>query len=105
MPTESGRYRIAVTGEGLALEVGVWDAAGRRPVEDAAVRVTVGGIRWLVDPGECDAVGEARCAHYGGVYQARAPGARGGGAVVVEVDGPTGVDRLTRIGSDQLASP
>ena len=43
--------------------------AGSDPVDDAWVRIdTLDGVPVLVDPGECDDIGEARCFHPGGIY-------------------------------------
>lgn len=61
------------------------------PVVDASVHVDGSEGPVLVDPGECDDVGELRCFHPGGVYRLLA---RPKGALEVRIDGPAGLDRL-----------
>lgn len=75
--TDAGLYRVstAVSPDGRVTNW-VVDRQGR-PVVDAWVRVEVPGRAVLDDPGECDAVGEARCSHPAGRYEARIAAARG----------------------------
>ena len=89
--TDGGSYRIATstTTAGLLLRVTLATGA---PVEDAALSVDVlpTGTPVLVDPGECDDIGELRCFHPGGVY--RLLGAPPD-ALRVTVDAGLGIDR------------
>ncbi|MCB9686714.1 MAG: hypothetical protein H6735_16875 [Alphaproteobacteria bacterium] len=98
VPTEGGHYLVRVEGRVPDLVV-VVTTPDHAPVQDAVLAVVVDGEGLLVDPGECDSVGEVRCDHLDGRYACVAP--RGwapapapSGRVAIAVDGDAGLDRV-----------
>ena len=71
-PTAGGLYRVRLEGHVPQVVVVVTTPDGA-PVRDAVVAAVVDGEGLLVDPGECDSVGEVRCDHLDGRYACSAP--------------------------------
>lgn len=97
--TEAGRYRVRSSLDGFGVLTNrVVDPRGHAVV-DAWVHVVVPGRTVIDDPGECDAVGELRCTHPSGAYEARIvdpvrAGDGFGAGFRVVIDGPDGTDAV-----------